>query len=46
MCICIENGLFPQFFETYYITVFTVGGKRCDIKYMNVSILNNFWYSI
>jgi len=27
MCIYIESGLFPQFFETQYITVFTVGGK-------------------
>ena len=27
MCIYIENGLCPQFFETQYITVFTVGGK-------------------
>jgi len=27
MCIYVENGLFPQFFETYCITVFTVGGK-------------------
>jgi len=33
MCIYIENVLFPPFFETYYITVYTVVGKVCDIKY-------------
>ena len=33
ICIYIENGLFPQFFETHYITVYTVVEKPCDIKY-------------
>jgi len=32
ICIYIENGLFPQFFFRQYITVYTVGGKVCDIK--------------
>jgi len=27
MGIYIKNGLFPQFFETYYKTLYTVGGK-------------------
>ena len=27
MCSYIENGFFPHFFETYYITVFTAGGE-------------------
>jgi len=33
ICIWSENGLFPQFFETYYITAYTVVEKVCDIKY-------------
>ena len=34
ICIYIENSLFPPFFfEMYYITVYTVVEKVCDIKY-------------
>ena len=33
ICIYIENRLFPQFFETYYITEYTVVEEVCDIKY-------------
>ena len=31
--IYIENGLFPQFFGTFYITVYTVVEKYVIIKY-------------
>ena len=33
ICIYIENGLFPQLFETYCIAVYTVVERVCDIKY-------------